>query len=619
MTRWSKVMNLLNVENVSKTYMERAVLDDVSVGISDTDKIGVVGTNGTGKSTLLGIVAGVISPDEGKVVQGNSLRISYLPQNPIFDMDKTLLENITDTIYAGGDHWDKMGEIKANLSKFGIDDPECNPSILSGGQKKRAALVAAIMTPSDLLILDEPTNHLDSEMIEWLEDYLKRFRGAILMVTHDRYFLDEVTNQIIEIDKGKAYRYESNYSGFLELKQQRLDYEMAAERKAATLYKKDLAWILRGARARSTKQKAHIQRFEALRDRKRPEEERQVELSSLPSRMGNKTIILDKVSKRYEERTLFRDFSYTFNKLDRIGIIGPNGCGKSTLLKVIVGAIQPDSGTVEIGQTIQIGYFSQENEALDESARVIDYIKDTAEYIRTTEGLVSASAMCERFLFTPDMQYAPIGKLSGGEKRRLYLLRVLMTAPNVIILDEPTNDLDIQTLRILEDYLDSFAGIIITVSHDRYFLDRVVTRIFAFEKDGTLFQSEGGYSDYLVHKEALGLSDSSKNESGGTKKSGSSNSDSEGDEKQKKGKYRAPREKTKLSYNEQKEYDTIEDDIEKLEERSAELESLMVGAATDFPRLMELTKEKEEVDAEIERKMDRYIELQEMVDSFANK
>lgn len=619
MTRWSKVMNLLNVENVSKTYMERAVLDDVSVGISDTDKIGVVGTNGTGKSTLLGIVAGVVSPDEGKVVQGNSLRISYLPQNPIFDMDKTLLENITDTIYAGGDHWDKMGEIKANLSKFGIDDPECNPSILSGGQKKRAALVAAIMTPSDLLILDEPTNHLDSEMIEWLEDYLKRFRGAILMVTHDRYFLDEVTNQIIEIDKGKAYRYESNYSGFLELKQQRLDYEMAAERKAATLYKKDLAWILRGARARSTKQKAHIQRFEALRDRKRPEEERQVELSSLPSRMGNKTIILDKVSKRYEERTLFRDFSYTFNKLDRIGIIGPNGCGKSTLLKVIVGAIQPDSGTVEIGQTIQIGYFSQENEALDESARVIDYIKDTAEYIRTTEGLVSASAMCERLLFTPDMQYAPIGKLSGGEKRRLYLLRVLMTAPNVIILDEPTNDLDIQTLRILEDYLDSFAGIIITVSHDRYFLDRVVTRIFAFEKDGTLFQSEGGYSDYLVHKEALGLSDSSQNESGGTKKSGSSNSDSEGDEKQKKGKYRAPREKTKLSYNEQKEYDTIEDDIEKLEERSAELESLMVGAATDFPRLMELTKEKEEVDAEIERKMDRYIELQEMVDSFANK
>ncbi|HBE09970.1 MAG TPA: ABC transporter ATP-binding protein, partial [Lachnospiraceae bacterium] len=376
-------MNLLNVENVSKTYMERAVLDGVTIGINDTDKIGVVGTNGTGKSTLLGIAAGDITPDKGNVVKGNSLRISYLPQNPVFDMTRSLLENVTDTIYAGGDHWDKMGEIKANLIKFGIDDPECSPSILSGGQKKRAALVAAIMTPSDLLILDEPTNHLDSEMIEWLEDYLKRYKGAILMVTHDRYFLDEVTNQIVEIDKGKAYRYEANYSGFLELKQQRLDYEMAAERKAATLYRKDLAWILRGARARSTKQKAHIARFEALRDRERPEEERQVQLSSLPSRMGNKTIILDNISKKYDGKVLFHDFSYTFNKLDRIGIIGPNGCGKSTFLKVIVGALTPDSGSVETGQTIQIGYFSQENEVLDESARVIDYIRDTAEFIRT--------------------------------------------------------------------------------------------------------------------------------------------------------------------------------------------------------------------------------------------
>ncbi len=618
-------MNILNVENVSKTYMERAVLDDISVGISDTDKIGVVGTNGTGKSTLLGIVAGVVSPDSGKVVMGNTLRISYLPQNPEFDLNKTLLENITDTIYAGGDHWDKMGEIKANLAKFGIDDPECNPSILSGGQKKRAALVAAVMTPSDLLILDEPTNHLDSEMIEWLEDYLKRFRGAILMVTHDRYFLDEVTNQILEIDKGRAYRYESNYSGFLELKQQRLDYEMAAERKAAALYRKDLAWILRGARARSTKQKAHIQRFEALRDRERPEEERQVELASLPSRMGNKTIILDNISKKYDEKTLFHDFTYTFNKLDRIGIIGPNGCGKSTLIKIIVGALEPDTGSVEIGQTIQIGYFSQENEALDESARVIDYIKDTAEYIRTKDGLMSASVMCERFLFTPEMQYAPIGKLSGGEKRRLYLLKVLMSAPNVIILDEPTNDLDIQTLRILEDYLDSFAGIIITVSHDRYFLDRVVTRIFAFEPDGTLFQSEGGYSDYLIHKGIIAeaAADNSSGASGRNTGSGKSSDKNAGeksdDSDKKKGKYRAPREKTKLSFNEQKEYDNIESEIEKLEERSAELEELMAGAATDFPRLMELSKEKEEVDAEIERKMERYIELQEMVDSFAAK
>ena len=618
-------MNLLNVENVSKTYMERAVLDGVTIGINDTDKIGVVGTNGTGKSTLLGIAAGDITPDKGNVVKGNSLRISYLPQNPVFDMTRSLLENVTDTIYAGGDHWDKMGEIKANLIKFGIDDPECSPSILSGGQKKRAALVAAIMTPSDLLILDEPTNHLDSEMIEWLEDYLKRYKGAILMVTHDRYFLDEVTNQIVEIDKGKAYRYEANYSGFLELKQQRLDYEMAAERKAATLYRKDLAWILRGARARSTKQKAHIARFEALRDRERPEEERQVQLSSLPSRMGNKTIILDNISKKYGEKVLFHDFSYTFNKLDRIGIIGSNGCGKSTFLKVIVGALTPDSGSVETGQTIQIGYFSQENEVLDESARVIDYIRDTAEFIRTEDGLISASAMCERFLFTPEMQYARIGKLSGGEKRRLYLLKILMTAPNVIILDEPTNDLDIQTLRVLEDYLDSFAGIIITVSHDRYFLDRVVTRVFSFEPDGTIFRSEGGYSDYRLHK---GISDKAdrqeaskssggKGGSGAGGKNGTNAGDAADTQEKKKGKYRAPREKTKLSYSEQKEYDNIESEIEKLEARSAELETLMAGAATDFPRLMELSKEKDEVDAEIERKMERFIELQEMVDSFS--
>lgn len=618
-------MNLLNVENVSKTYMERAVLDGVTIGINDTDKIGVVGTNGTGKSTLLGIAAGDITPDKGNVVKGNSLRISYLPQNPVFDMTRSLLENVTDTIYAGGDHWDKMGEIKANLIKFGIDDPECSPSILSGGQKKRAALVAAIMTPSDLLILDEPTNHLDSEMIEWLEDYLKRYKGAILMVTHDRYFLDEVTNQIVEIDKGKAYRYEANYSGFLELKQQRLDYEMAAERKAATLYRKDLAWILRGARARSTKQKAHIARFEVLRDRERPEEERQVQLSSLPSRMGNKTIILDNISKKYDGKVLFHDFSYTFNKLDRIGIIGPNGCGKSTFLKVIVGALTPDSGSVETGQTIQIGYFSQENEVLDESARVIDYIRDTAEFIRTEDGLISASAMCERFLFTPEMQYARIGKLSGGEKRRLYLLKILMTAPNVIILDEPTNDLDIQTLRVLEDYLDSFAGIIITVSHDRYFLDRVVTKVFSFEPDGTIFRSEGGYSDYRLHK---GISDKAdrqeaskssggKGGSGAGGKNGTNAGDAADTQEKKKGKYRAPREKTKLSYSEQKEYDNIESEIEKLEARSAELETLMAGAATDFPRLMELSKEKDEVDAEIERKMERFIELQEMVDSFS--
>lgn len=613
-------MNILNVENVSKTYMAKTVLKEVSVGISDTDKIGVVGINGTGKSTLLAIVAGTVEPDDGQVVRSNNLRIAYLPQNPEFDMQKTLLENITDKIYAGGDHWDKMGEIKANLAKFGIEDPECSPEILSGGQKKRAALVAAVMTPSDLLILDEPTNHLDSEMIEWLEDYLKKFKGALLMITHDRYFLDEVTNQILEIDKGSTYRYEANYSGFLEMKQQRLEFEQAAERKAAVLYKKDLAWMLRGARARSTKQKAHIQRFEALRDRERPEEDRMIALSSLPSRMGNKTIVIDNISKGYDGKVLFRDFSYTFGKLDRIGIIGPNGCGKSTLLKCIIGSIVPDTGSVEIGQTIKIGYFGQENEALDEKKRVLDYIKDVAEFIRTPDGLVSATMMCERFLFTPDMQYAPIAKLSGGEKRRLYLLRVLMEAPNVIILDEPTNDLDIQTLRILEDYLDSFPGIIITVSHDRYFLDRVVTRIFSFEKGGFLLQSEGGYSDY-VFRVAAEREESQKDLSDMASKRSHQTGAAAGNESDRssKNRNRSSREKTKLSFNEQKEYDSIESEIEGLEARCSEIEKEIAGASTEFERLIKLGKEKEELEALIEAKMERYIELQEMVDSFARK
>lgn len=613
-------MNILNVENVSKTYMSKPVLERVSVGISDTDKIGVVGINGTGKSTFLAIVAGTVEPDSGQVVMNNNLRISYLPQNPVFDMGKSLLENITDKIYAGGDHWDKMGEIKANLAKFGIDDPECSPEILSGGQKKRAALVAAVMTPSDLLILDEPTNHLDSEMIEWLEDFLKRFKGALLMITHDRYFLDEVTNRIIEIDKGNTYRYEANYSGFLELKEQRLEYEQAAERKAAALYRKDLAWMLRGARARSTKQKAHIERFEALRDRKLPEEERFVTLSSLPTRMGNKTIILDNISKGYDGQILFKDFSYTFGKIDRIGVIGPNGCGKSTFLKTIIGSVIPDTGSVDIGQTIKIGYFGQENEALDENKRVLDYIKDVAEFIRTPDGFVSATMMCERFLFTPDMQYAPIAKLSGGEKRRLYLLRVLMEAPNVIILDEPTNDLDIQTLRILEDYLDSFPGIILTVSHDRYFLDRVVTRVFSFEGNGKILQSEGGYSDYAARKgnakEEADKAIAGKAAKGQDKQGTTDNDDAD---KTAKNRNRTVREKTKLSYAEQKEYDNIESEIEELESRCAELEKEISAASTDYTRLMQLQNEKEELEVAIENKMERYIELQEMVDSFAKK
>ena len=625
-------MNILNLEHISIAFLSRVLLDDVTVGISDSDKIGVIGVNGTGKSTLLSIAAGRLVPDQGRVVKGNSVRIAYLPQNPVFDNRKTLLENVAEAVNGKASHWDTAGEVRARLQDFGIPDPECNPDILSGGQKKRAALVAAILTPCDLLILDEPTNHLDHEMIEWLQGYLQNFRGAVLMVTHDRYFLDQVTNQILEIDRGKTYRYAANYSGYLELKQERMDFAVAAERKAAALYRKDLAWIMRGARARSTKQKAHIQRFEALRDREKIVEERQVKLNSLPSRLGGKTIELHNICKGYDGRELIHDFSYTFHKTDRIGIIGANGCGKSTLLKIIEGEVKPDSGYVEIGQTVKIGCFSQENERLDPDERVIDYIKDTAEFIRTTEGLVSATNMCEQFLFDSEMQYSRIEKLSGGEKRRLYLLKVLMESPNVLILDEPTNDLDIQTLRILEDYLDRFAGILIVVSHDRYFLDRVVTRIFSFVGDGTLVRSEGAYTEYLERVQAQGFPSeasggSIKGAVGGGSPAGNRTEETRGDGEKGNGMsgaelYAAQKEEkrkkkqNRLSYKDQKEYDHIEEEIASLEARSKDLEQQMSEAATMYTKLSDLTKEKEAVDAKLEERMERYFELQELVDSF---
>ena len=599
-------MSILNLEHVSKNLGGRVILDEASVGIEAGEKVGIIGVNGTGKSTLLSIVAKVMEPDEGEVIWQNGLRISYLLQNPVFDPKRTLLENVAAMVYGKADHWDTEGEVRANLLKFGIPDPDTDPSRLSGGQKKRAALVAAMLTPSDVLILDEPTNHLDSQMIEELQKFLEAYQGTLLMVTHDRYFLDEVTDVILEIDKGKLYRYEEDYEGYLKLRQERLDSAVAAERKMAALYRKDLAWMMRGARARSTKQKAHIQRFEALRDREKIQEERLVEIESLPSRIGGKTIELDHISKSYGGQKLYQDFTYHFRKTDRIGIIGPNGCGKSTLIKTILGMISPDSGTVTIGQTIQFGYFSQENELLDESARVIDYIRNTAEYIRTADGLVSASEMCDRFLFDPKMQYARIGKLSGGEKRRLYLLRVLMENPNVLILDEPTNDLDIQTLQILEDYLDRFAGIILVVSHDRYFLDRVVTRIFAFEEDGHLWQSDGGYEEYREHLLQAGKEAARTRDLRGSDK----NAAAAGAETPVR-----PQHKAKLSYKDQREYDTIEEEIDRLQKQSDELAAQIPEAATDYERLRKLTEEKDALDARIEERMERYLELQEMVDA----
>ena len=599
-------MVLMTLEGIGITFGDTAILQNVTQGIDEYDRIGVIGINGTGKSTLLAIVAGALEADEGQIIRRNGLKISYLPQNPVFDPERSVLENVVRNIEQDQEFWNVQGEAAAMLEKLGIEDPSAMPDTLSGGQRKRAALAAALLTPSDLLILDEPTNHLDHEMIEWLQNQLESYRGALVMVTHDRYFLDEVTTTIWEIDRAGVYSYPGNYEKYLQTKQARLDFALAAERKMAQLYKQDLAWIMRGARARSTKQKAHIRRFEALRDREKIVEERNVLIESIPSRMGNKTIEVRGLGKSYGNKRLFRDFTYTFLKNDRIGIIGPNGCGKSTLLKILIGQIEPDEGSVELGQTIVMGYFGQEYEELPPTDTVIDVVKSIGEYIRTPDGLITASAMCERFLFIKGQQYTQVAKLSGGEKRRLHLLRVLMGAPNVLILDEPTNDLDIQTLQILEDYLDHFSGIVIVVSHDRYFLDRVVNRIFSFEQDGLLHQSEGGYEEYLLHKEALNAEEEPETVNNAP------------EPPVKKQKYRAPAQRKKLTFSEQREYDTLEGIIDELTEKSEQLAADMAQSSTDYVRLQELAQEKQRTDEELEEKIERFLTLQELVESFQN-
>ena len=492
-------MNLLTMEHVSKAYTDRVLLDDVGFGINKNEKIGVIGVNGMGKSTLLKIVAGIEESDAGTISMGNQVKICYLPQTPVFEAGTTILRAATEGNYDELNRWTIEAEAKSMLNQLGFTDYDEKIEHMSGGQKKRVALVRALLTPADILVLDEPTNHLDNEMSEWLEEYLIQFRGAILMVTHDRYFLDRVVNRIVEVDHGKLYNYPGNYSEFVRLKAERQNMELATEWKRKSLLRTELEWLHRGARARSTKQKAHIDRIHAMQEMKDIQEEKRVMLDSVASRMGNKTIELSGICKSYGEKKLIEDFSYIFLKKDRIGIIGHNGCGKSTLLKIINGIIKPDVGTIEIGQTIKIGYFSQENEYMDESERVIDYVKEAGEYIATSDGKITASQMLERFLFDGAMQWSRIEKLSGGEKRRLYLLRVLMEAPNVLILDEPTNDLDIQTLTILEDYLDHFDGIILIVSHDRYFLERVVNHITELSR-GKLYHYEANYSKYLELK-----------------------------------------------------------------------------------------------------------------------
>ena len=607
-------MNILSLENITHSYTERKLFDEASFYLHEGEKVGIIGINGTGKSTLLKIMAGLEIPDEGQVIKAANMMIHYLPQNPIFNEEDTVLESVQNMIHHHANE-DELVKAKAMMTRLGITDFEQKTSELSGGQRKRLALVSVLITPCDILILDEPTNHLDSEMAEWLENQLRGFRGALVMVTHDRYFLDSVTNRIIELDKGKIYSYNEKYSGFLERKAEREASAKASERKRQSILRKEIEWMQRGARARSTKQKAHIQRYENLKNQKGIVQDEKIELSSIKSRMGKTTIELENISKSYDCKVLINDFSYNFLKGDRVGFVGKNGCGKTTLMKIIDGRIEPDSGSVNIGQTIKIGYYTQEIENNKESGiaymnpddRVIDYIKNTAEFVRTEEGLVSASVMLERFLFEPSQQYSKIEKLSGGEKRRLNLLRVLMEAPNVLILDEPTNDLDIETMTILEDYLDSFDGIVITVSHDRYFLDRVVRRIFSFEENGVIDQYEGGYTDYINRKKEKGLLE--ENALLKTKSSSAGKSDSDKTEKEE---YKIRNKKLKFSYNEQREYETIEDDIAKLEEKIEKLDGEIVKNATNSVKLRELMESKEETETLLMEKMDRWEYLEDL-------
>ena len=612
-------MNLVTIEHLTKSYTERLLFDDTAFSINEGEKVGLIGINGTGKSTLLRIVAGLEEPDEGSVVRGRSLYIRYLPQIPEFEPGETVLESILRE-NASEPHFTSKEELaasaKAMLNRLDVFDHDAKIDTLSGGQRKRVALASVLLSTADLLVLDEPTNHLDSAMADWLEEYLKSFRGALLMITHDRYFLDSVTSRIVELDKGKLYSYQGGYEGYLDLKAQRMEMEQATERKRQSLLRTELAWMQRGARARSTKQKAHIQRFEALRDQKAPEEERNVELESIASRLGRTTVELDHISKSYGDKVLLSDFTYIFLKSDRVGIVGANGIGKSTLMKMIAGWEQPDSGTVTLGQTVKLGYFSQESEDMDQSLRVIDYIRNVAEYVKTKDGSVSASMMLERFLFPSSMQYTTIDRLSGGERRRLYLLRILMAAPNVLLLDEPTNDLDIATLTILEDYLDTFPGIVVTVSHDRYFLDRVATRIFAFEGNGVVSRYEGGFTDYQRAVAAKNISQTKPSAKAGNSGADSGSASAEGGQMDRKNwKERAGAEKKlKLSYKEQREWETIEDDIAALEERCGEIESEMASCASNYTRLNELMKEKEETEKKLEETMDRWVYLSSLVE-----
>ena len=588
-------MNILNIEHISKIFGEKTIFEDASFGIHEGDKIGIIGINGTGKSTLLKMVAGIEEPDEGKIVKQNGLKIAYLPQSPEFPKDATIRSYIQNS--------ETQWKVESNLNKLGIMDYDQLLEHLSGGQRRKVALAKVLACDFDMLLLDEPTNHLDEQMIRWLEQYLREFKGVVLMVTHDRYFLDQVTNKILEINHGKMYSYDANYSTFLELKAERDNMALASERKRQSILRMELEWAKRGCRARSTKQRARLDRLEELKKGAAPVKDQTVEIDAVGTRMGKKTIELHHVSKKYGEKVIVDDFSYIVLKNQRLGIIGPNGCGKSTFIKMMAGLVEPDSGEVEVGDTIKVGYFAQEEHHMDDNQRVIDYVKDIAEYITTKEGKISASQMLERFLFTPDMQYAPIGKLSGGEKRRLYLLGVLSQKINLLILDEAGNNLDIPTLTILEDYLNSFPGIVITVSHDRYFLDNVVDRILEFDGNGGIHQYEGGYTDYLESKERKGVSFETATEKNEPKEKTTSKN------------WKQNRSvKLKFTYKEEKEYETIDEDIASLEEKIESFDQEMIKNATNSVKLSELAAKKEEAEQALEEKMDRWVYLNDLAE-----
>lgn len=585
---------LLSAEHLSKNYGMKTLLEDVDIYLEAGEKIGVIGVNGTGKSTLLRVLSGDEHPDEGTVRLDPGVQVSCLRQNPDMDPEATVLQQVF-LGYPSEFRQLKEFEAKTMLTKLGMTEFDKKIGTLSGGQRKRVALASALIHPADVLLLDEPTNHLDAYMVEWLEEWLRKFRGGLIMVTHDRYFLERVCNRICQVERGKLYFYEANYSKYLELRQQRYDYAKAAERKRQTLLRREYQWIIRGPQARGTKAKDRIRRYAELKAQDAPEMQENVQTASMSSRLGKKTIELSAVTKSYGGKTVLRPFSYIMGRDDRVGVVGRNGAGKSTLLELIAGKIQPDGGDISWGETVKIGYFSQEGRELELRQRPYDYIHEIAASVKTAEGTFSASQMLERFLFDGDLQYSTIGALSGGERRRLYLLGVLMSAPNVLLLDEPTNDLDIETLTILEDYLASFDGIVVAVSHDRYFLDKVASQIFEVTDSGEILRYTGGYTEYLEKRQE---------QSGEVK-----------GKKEKKETVREPKpQKLRFSYKEQREYASIENEIAVLEEKIAEKDMEMEENATDYAALQRLTEEKENLEAQLEEKMERWMYLSDMAE-----